>query len=80
MTSAPGYRKAILWIALNIDTQFDNNGNLVPSIRNVGASITVCLVADLFNKTEEEVIKSVKNQLKKISMKKLATLISGDCL
>jgi hypothetical protein len=53
------YRDAIRWIAENDDTDWIENEHGIPSV-------TACLVADLFEKTEEAVTEDIKKALRKL--------------
>lgn len=51
------YRQAITWIAQNDDTEWVNDAPYV------GPSVTASLVADLFGKTDEQVVADLRRAL-----------------
>ena len=51
------YKQAIDWILNNDDTDWVNNNPDLPSV-------TACLVADLFGKTDEQVLDSLRKRKK----------------
>jgi hypothetical protein len=50
------YRDAIVWMAVNDDNEWVTDGHGIPSV-------TACLTADLFGKTEEQVTADLKREL-----------------
>lgn len=58
MAPRPSYRQAIHWIVENDDTEFVNDEQ--PLI-----SVAASLVADLFNKTDQQIIADIKKILSK---------------
>jgi hypothetical protein len=54
------YRQAISWLAFLDDTEFVENGDPI--------SITACLVADIYRRTEEEVVADLRKYLVKGGM------------
>lgn len=57
----PGYREAITWMALNDDTEWVTEFAEVEE----PASVTACMVADLFGVTQERVTEDLRRALKK---------------
>jgi hypothetical protein len=53
-----GYKYAISWVCLYDDTAFIEDENYIPSV-------TVCLIAELYDKTTDEVIESIRKWFKK---------------
>jgi hypothetical protein len=49
------YKNAIYWIAANDDTEWLDD-------ENSGISVTAALVADLFNKTNEQVTEDIRKK------------------
>lgn len=47
------YKHALEWIASNDDTYFLNSDDVIPSV-------TLCLVADIFNKPLDKAIKDLR--------------------
>jgi hypothetical protein len=56
--SRPGYRHAISWMALNDDTEWVDDPE--PSL-----SVTAALVADLFGRTDAEVLASLRREIRR---------------
>lgn len=53
----PSFRQAVIWMALNDDTEWVREEGGIPSV-------TACLTADLFGRTEDEVRRALERQLK----------------
>lgn len=53
------YMNAIRWVALNDDTEFLNDDNPSPSV-------SICLVADIFDRTVDEAVADLRAELARI--------------
>jgi len=60
MRRVASYRVAVWWIARNDDTSFLDRDSET-------GSVTVALVADLFGRTDEEVIQDVRKEVAKLA-------------
>jgi hypothetical protein len=54
----PSYRAAIIWMVLNDDTEWADDAE--PSL-----SVTAALVADLFGRTDAEVLASLRREIRR---------------
>ncbi len=60
----PSYRRALQWIADNDD---NNNWLRTMTDEEMIPSVTACLVADLFGKTEEAMIRDLRKVLERVN-------------
>lgn len=53
------YQDAIYWIARNDDTEWVKEDK-------IHMSVTACLIADIFNKTDAQVLLDIRRELKRL--------------